>query len=102
MHDCGIARGDRWLATWLPRIFRSSEYRSGTTAVFLTWDEDDGKTGNHVLTLVMSRRIRPNTRSGARFDHYSLLRTTEELLGVRARLGAAARSAPDMRAAFDL
>jgi phosphatidylinositol-3-phosphatase len=101
MHDCGITRGDRWLATWMPRIFRSHEYRSGRTAVFLTWDEDDGTTGNHVLTLVISPRVRTGTRSGARFDHYSLLRTTEELLGLPARLGAA-RSAPDMRAAFGL
>lgn len=101
MHDCGIRGGDRWLATWMPRIFRSREYRSGRTAVFLTWDEDDGTSGNHVLTLVISRRIRPGTRSGARFDHYSLLRTTEELLGVARRLGAASR-APDMRAAFGL
>jgi phosphatidylinositol-3-phosphatase len=101
MHDCGITRGDRWLAAWMPRIFRSPEYRSGRTAVVLTWDEDDGQSGNHVLTLVMSPRIRPGTRSPARFDHYSLLRTTEELLGVPARLGGA-RSAPDMRVAFGL
>ena len=34
-----------------------------------------------------------------RFDHYSLLRTTEELLGLRTFLGAAEK-APSMRAAF--
>jgi phosphatidylinositol-3-phosphatase len=82
MHHCGITSGDRWLAAWMPRIFRSREYRSGRTVVFLTWDEDDDKARNHVLTLVMSPRVRPGTRSGARFDHYSLLRTTEQLLGV--------------------
>ena len=101
MHDCGITTGDRWLATWMPRILGSREYRSGGTAIFLTWDENDGSAGNHVLTLVVSPYTPIGTRSGARFDHYSLLRTTEELLRLRPNLGAAAR-ASDMRAAFGL
>ena len=39
--------------------------------------------------------------SGARFDHYSLLRTTEELLGIPEYLGQAAH-ARSMRKAFNL
>jgi hypothetical protein len=35
------------------------------------------------------------------FSHYSLLRTTEALLGLRAKLGQAA-TASDMRRAFHL
>ena len=41
------------------------------------------------------------TKSAKRFTHYSLLRTTEELLGLKKKLGAAAK-APSMRAAFGL
>jgi phosphatidylinositol-3-phosphatase len=101
MHSCTTAVGDRWLATWMPKIFKSPEYESGSTAVFLTWDEDDKKHGNHIPTLVISPSTPPGTRSSARFNHYSLLRTTEELLGIHAYLGRAA-SATSMRAAFHL
>jgi hypothetical protein len=100
MHSCPVSDGDRWLSAWLPRLLRTSAYRSGSTAVFITWDEDDGAAHQHIPTLVVSRHTRPGTRSATRFDHYSLLRTTEELLGLP-KLGAAAR-ATSMRRAFGL
>ena len=65
------------------------------------WDEDDGSAGNRVPLLVISPWTRPGTRSSARFTHYSLLRTTEELLGLHAHLGNAA-TAPSLRTAFGL
>jgi hypothetical protein len=43
----------------------------------------------------------PGTKSGTAFTHYSLLRTTEELLGISTFLGNAA-SATSMRSAFGL
>jgi hypothetical protein len=70
-------------------------------AIFITWDEDDGSADQHIPTLVVSPRTRPGTRSATRFNHYSLLRTTEEILGLPARLGAAG-TAPSMRGAFGL
>ena len=69
------------------------------TVVFITWDEGSGD--NHVPTLVLSRYTRPGTVSRVPFTHYSLLRTTEALLGIHAKLGAAA-TARDMRGAFRL
>jgi hypothetical protein len=101
MHSCSVRAGDRWAAGWLPRVLRSSTYRSGSMAIFITWDEDDGSAGNHVPTIVVSPGTRPGTRDGTPFNHYSLLRTTEEILGLPDRLGAAA-TAPSMRAAFGL
>jgi phosphatidylinositol-3-phosphatase len=99
-HSCGAGTGDRYLAGLIPKIVASSEYQAGRTAVFLTWDEDDGSKGNQIPTLVIAPHIAAGTRSGTRFTHYSLLRTTEELLGLK-KLGAAGR-APSMRAAFGL
>jgi hypothetical protein len=101
MHDCSVATGDQWLSGFVPRILRSREYAAGRTALFITWDEDDGNSANLVPTLVVAPHTRPGTRSAKAFSHYSLLRTTEDLLGLRVRLGAAAR-APSMRAAFGL
>jgi phosphatidylinositol-3-phosphatase len=100
MHSCSVSTGDRWLAGWLPGLLRTPAYRSGATAVFITWDEDDGAAHQHIPTLVVSPDTRPGTRSATAFDHYSMLATTEDLLGVP-RLGAAAH-ATSMSGAFGL
>lgn len=101
MHDCDVATGDAWLKGFLPKVFSSRTYRAGKTAVFVTWDEDDHSAGNHIATLVVAPGVKPRTRSGVPFDHYSMLRTTEELLGLKTYLGDAA-SATSMRRAFNL
>jgi hypothetical protein len=48
----------------------------------------------------MAPSVKPGTVSSARFTHYSMLRTTEELLGL-GFLGNAANAA-GMRSAFTL
>jgi phosphatidylinositol-3-phosphatase len=100
MHNCGVSTGDRYLATLVPKIVRSSQYRGGRTALFITWDEDDGSASNQIATVVIAPHVKRGTTSASRFTHYSLLRTTEELLGLK-KIGAA-RSAPSMRNAFGL
>jgi len=112
MHNGTIAQGDKWLSRNLPAILNSSGYRSGSTVVFITWDEGAGgipiencatnttDASCHVATLVISPSTPAGARSAALFNHYSLLATTEQLLGLR-RLGQAA-SAPTMTAAFHL
>ena len=111
MHDGTIADGDSWLASNLPTILNSSEYQSGTTAVFLTWDEGEGGTTNecatnetdvgcHVVTIVISPSTVPGTRSATLFNHYALLGSTEQLLGLP-KLGEAS-FANSMLAEFNL
>ncbi|SRR5581483_5276319 len=94
-HDCSVAIGDAWLKKFLPPLLASADYRSGTTAIFVVWDEPT-PTPNIVIS--------PTTPAGTvvtqPFDHYSLLRTTEELLGLPF-LGKAA-TATSMRAPFHL
>ena len=113
-HDCSIATGDTWLKTWVARIVASPAYTKGRTVLFVTWDEGEtGDTRNcalnttdpgcHIPTLVVSRWTRPGTRSGTLFNHYALLRTTEDLLGLPRHLGHAADSTSrSMRSAFHL
>jgi hypothetical protein len=98
MHDCSVAKGDAWLARWVPKMLDSSQYRSGTTAVFITWDEDSGP--NQIATLVIAPSTPRGTRSATTFNHYSMLRTTEEMLGLPP-LGEASKAA-SMRSAFHL
>jgi phospholipase C len=98
-HDCSTSVADRWLQAWLDRITGSRAYGAGHTAVFVTWDEGVG-AGNHVATVVIAPTVPRGTRVATRFSHYSLLRTTEEMLGL-SRLGKA-RTANSMRSAFRL
>lgn len=112
-HSCPLTTTDSWLHTWLPRFLSTGSYRSGATAIFLTWDEGQGGTWGescdgskpscHVATLVLSGSTAAGTSSNGYFTHYSLLRTTEELLGVRPLLGHAAdASTISLRRAFGL
>jgi phospholipase C len=98
-HDCSTSTADRWLGAWLDRIVTSKAYAAGRTAVFVTWDEGVG-SDNRVATVVVAPSVPPGTRAGHSFTHYSLLRTTEQLLGLTP-LRAAARAA-SMRRAFGL
>jgi hypothetical protein len=107
MHSCPTApvgtsgkqirNGDTWLATFLPQVLTSAQYRSGPTAVFFTWDEN----GGHIPRLVIAPSVAPGTSSSARFTHYSVLRTTEQMLGITTYLGRAS-SARSMRGPFHI
>jgi hypothetical protein len=107
MHSCPTApegatrtqirNGDTWLSKFLPHVLESAQYRSGSMAVFVTWDED----GGHIPTLVIAPSVPPGTTSSAGFTHYSLLRTTEQMLGIKTYLGRAS-SARSMRGPFHI
>ena len=111
---CRLADGDTWLSRNLSAILGSTEYRNGSTVVFITWDEgEDGGYASgescatnttdvscHVATLVISPSTKKGARSGTRFNHYSLLGTAEQLLHL-SKLGQAA-SNPTMTKAFNL
>jgi phospholipase C len=114
MHDGTIADGDNWLKANLPTILSSSEYTDGSTVVFITWDEGEGGSyadgehcatnttdvSCHVATLVISPSTKAGTKSATMFNHYSLLGTAEQLLGLP-KLGNA-KTAKTLTAAFHL
>jgi hypothetical protein len=94
-HDCPVADGDRWLAQLLPTIIDSDPYRTGTVVVFVVWDEP-----TPMPLLVIGPTVPRGTDATESFSHYSLLRTTEELLGLP--LLGQASAASSMRDAFKL
>jgi phosphatidylinositol-3-phosphatase len=111
MHDGTVHDGDHWLSIHLPAILNSREYRNGSTAVFVTWDEGENGNSNqcasnksdvgcHVAAIVISPSTKPGTRSATLFNHYSLLGTAEQLLGLH-KLGRA-NNFPTMTKAFHL
>ena len=100
MHSCPVNVGDQWLRRTMARIVGSAQYRARTTCVFITFDENDGSSTNQVPTVVVAPTVRVGERVGTSFTHYSLLATTESLLG--ASLLGAARHAHSMVAPFHL
>jgi hypothetical protein len=99
-HDCSVGAGDAWLAQWVPKLLATPQYRSGTTALFVTWDEDDGSASQQIATIVVAPSVPTGTVDAARYDHYSLLRTTEEILGLP--LLGQAQTSPSMRIGLHL
>lgn len=95
-HDCPVATGDQWVQGFVGKLLRSRAYARGDTVVIVWYDE---------YTPLPNAWIAPSIRPGSRFttptDQYALLRTTEDLLGLRDHVGAAA-DAPSMRGAFNL
>ncbi len=111
MHDGTVAQGDTWLSKNLKPILRSSAYRTHKVVVFVTWDEGEGGSsigcatnttdvGCHVATIVVSPSTLAGTKSTTLFNHYSLLMTTEQLLGLP--LLGNASTATSMTSAFNL
>lgn len=114
MHTGSIPTADAWVRRWVTAILRSPTYRLESTAIFITVDEGTGghigkgedcaanpsDQSCHVPLIVISRYVQPGTRFTSIATHYSLLRTTADLLGVPAP-GKAAQ-APSLRAAFGL
>jgi hypothetical protein len=99
MHDCTTQAGDAWLSTFVPTILASRAWKNGG-ALFITWDEGTtsdgccgGAAGGHVVTVVLSPLGKAGYRSSIPHDHYDLLRTIADGLGVAAP-GRAAQGTP--------
>jgi phosphatidylinositol-3-phosphatase len=105
-HDCSTATADRWLASEMPLFMNTRQYKSGTTVIFVTFDEgssnvSQGPTSppnNRIPMIVVSPMS--SGQDGTRWTHYSLLATTEQIFGLP-KLGGAA-SATTMCGHFGL
>lgn len=89
-HDCSTDIADQWLSRTVPQILATSAWQDNGL-LLITWDEGDDDR-NHVLTLA----IHPNANSHVSdlaYNHYSLLATIQDRLGVP-RLGRAAFANP--------
>jgi hypothetical protein len=84
-HDCSTAVADAWLAQTVPAILGTTAWKDGGV-LFLTWDEGED-SANSVLTIAITPRA-GHAVSRVAYNHYSLLATIEDRLGLP-RLGAA-------------
>ena len=102
----GLAQADTFLSQWVPAIMAAPAYRDGGLIV-ITFDEGSdaaaccgetsgispshpnvplpGKTGpggGRTGTVLLSPLIKPGTVSTVAYNHYSLLRTIEDIFGL--------------------
>jgi phosphatidylinositol-3-phosphatase len=102
----GLTQADRFLARWVPVIMAAPAYQNGGLIV-ITFDEGSdaaaccgespglgpshpsvplpGKTGpggGRIGAVLLSPLIRPGTVSTVPYNHYSLLRTIEDIFGL--------------------
>jgi hypothetical protein len=95
MHDtCGgnaVTHGNDWASTNLQPIV---DALGAYDVLFIVWDEEDNSVGNAPIPfIVVSPLVTPGVVTAAHYDHYSLLATWEDGLGLT-RLGNAASATP--------
>jgi phosphatidylinositol-3-phosphatase len=101
MHDCSVATGDRFLSTLVPPLLRALGPHG---LLILTWDEgssDNGccrrASGGHIVTILAGGAASRGARLGTPADHYSVLQTIEDLLGLPRLRGASCACTPSLR-----
>lgn len=106
-----IATGDTKIGQVVEKITKSSLWKSAkNNAIVITWDEDDGNPkpiqgccgfdpksqanfgGGHIATIVITNHGARGLVDPAPYNHYSLLRTTEEAFGIHEYLHLANRT----------
>jgi acid phosphatase len=90
-HDCPIQSGDDWLASTVPKILASPAWRQNGV-LFVVWDEADDPQSNAVAALVIAPKLQAHS-SAVAYDHYSLLATIQDRLGVGRLANAASANA---------
>jgi hypothetical protein len=81
-HDTSLGYADNWLSGFLPKLINSPSFAS--SVIFVTFDEDDGSSGNHIYTAAVgpSTIVKQAFKSTVKYNHYSLLATVEDIYGL--------------------
>lgn len=77
-HDTNVAFADHWLAQTFGPWLEDPRFMDGMLFV-VTFDEGSPSGSNHIYTVLYGRAVVPGSVSTSRYDHYSLLRTIEDV-----------------------
>jgi hypothetical protein len=81
-HDTGPAFADRWMAQAFGPLLKNHVFMKGLLLV-VTFDEaDKSDPANHIYTVLTGESVFPGSASKSPYNHYSLLRTIEDALGL--------------------
>ncbi|WP_207938903.1 alkaline phosphatase family protein [Actinomadura darangshiensis] len=90
MHDCSVAAGDSWVRANLGGYARWA--RAHGSLLIVTFDENDGSSGNRIATVFTGAFVKPG-RYSEEIDHYGVLRTIEDAFRL-ARAGVSGSRSP--------
>ncbi|MCE5289956.1 MAG: alkaline phosphatase family protein [Nocardiaceae bacterium] len=90
MHSCSVGTGDTWMKKNLSGY--ADWAVTHNSLLIVTFDEDSGSDDNLIPTIVYGPMMPPGIND-QRIDHYSILRTLEEMYGLLP-LGYAASAQP--------
>jgi len=79
MHDGTISMGDSWLKNNLDKYIQWA--KTHNSLFILTFDEDDKKNNNHIVTIFCGSMVKGGQYS-VRINHYNVLRTIENMYGL--------------------
>lgn len=96
-HDTSPAFADKALRKVFAPLLANQVFMARTLLI-VTYDEDDMGEGNQVYTVLVGGSVRPGVRSSIKYNHFSLLRTIEEIfhLGTLGKYDSKARPIMDI------
>lgn len=79
MHDGTIQQGNSWLQSHFGPYVQWAA--NNNSLLIVTWDEDDGTSGNHIPTIFVGPMAKQGQYAET-INHYNVLRTVEDLFGL--------------------
>ncbi|MFI7243417.1 alkaline phosphatase family protein [Streptomyces qinglanensis] len=91
MHDCSVGTGDSWTKKNLDGYAQWA--KTHNSLLIATFDEDNFTSVNQIYTVAVGAHVKAGYQSGTQIDHFSVLRTLEDMYGL-SPLGSAANRSP--------
>lgn len=79
MHDGSVRTGDNWLKKHIAAY--AAWAQKNNSVLIVTFDEDNGASGNQILTVITGQHIKPG-RYPQPINHYNVLTTIEQAFGL--------------------
>lgn len=94
MHTGSIAQGNTWLAANLPQVLNSVAFTTpGKSALLVVVFDDGGNPQNTCICMFAGPSAKLGAKSSVNYNHYNLLATLEDILGL-GRIGNAVGATP--------
>ena len=90
MHDCSVSTGDTWAKNNLDAFAQWA--KTHNSLLIVTFDEDDSSGTNRIATIFEGAKVTPGNYN-EHIDHYTVLRTIEDMYGLSPIGNAANRAA---------